>query len=514
MFQRTCATGLALCLTFAIAAPVPAAHAAPALFGALAPGSHGVGFTIVQMSDPVRPNGTAAGDAADRSRKMAVHVWYPASPATGGAHLTFADYMHAHLPDADADDITRRDGQVRAFLTQFGAISDGAWSALKGTRLLARRDAPAAQGRFPLVIGALRPLSTTLTNEYLASHGYVVAMVDGEDGQEPTEAGPGLEIAVRDMEFAIAQLRRLPYVHDRALAALGFSGAGFSQILLAMRHPDVMAVCDLESAIFDDRMMWPLSRGWGYSLEALRVPFLHVYGVPLSTRENRIADFEGMRYATRYRYLVDTPGLHHWDFATEGMAASTVLGLRGDAAPRLRQAFEATNRYVLAFFDAYVKRDPQGLTFLRNDPAVNGVPAGLVSVRELPAIEPAPGVDALMTLVGARGIESAMQVFEEARARDPQAPLFREASLNMLGYRLLRNEKPLEATTVLRKVIELYPDSVNAYDSLGEALEEAGDRAQAIEVTRKGLEVARRPGAQAGPVQLLEERLKRLTSAS
>ena len=96
-----------------------------------------------------------------------------------------------------------------------------------------------------------------------------------------------------------------------------------------MRHPDVDAVCDLESAIFDDGVLDPLSRGWGYGLTALRVPFLHIYSVPLSKRENRIADFEAMRYSTRYRYLVDAPGIHHWDFATEGMAASTVLRTAG-----------------------------------------------------------------------------------------------------------------------------------------------------------------------------------------
>ena len=49
-------------------------------------------------------------------------------------------------------------------------------------------------------------------------------------------------IDYRDMEFAIPELRKRPDVHATALGALGFSGSGFSQILLAMRHPDVAAV--------------------------------------------------------------------------------------------------------------------------------------------------------------------------------------------------------------------------------------------------------------------------------
>jgi hypothetical protein len=182
--------------------------------------------------------------------------------------------------------------------------------------------------------GQLRSLSTTVTNEYLASHGYVIAMVDGVSPDIP-DPGAGLELALRDMEFIVPAMRKLPFVDPTKLAALGFSGSGFSQILFAMRHPDVDAVSDLESAIFDDGVFWPLSGGWGYSVTAMRVPFLHMYSVPLSKRENRFAEFEAMRYSNRHHYLVDAPGIHHWDFATEGMAASTVLGMRGANANAL-----------------------------------------------------------------------------------------------------------------------------------------------------------------------------------
>ena len=70
------------------------------------------------------------------------------------------------------------------------------------------------------------------------------------------------------------------------------------------------------------------------------------------------------------------------------MAASTVLGIRGANGPRLRQALATTNRYLLAFFNAYVKRDQAELAFLRRDPAANGAPAGLATIRELPAVSP------------------------------------------------------------------------------------------------------------------------------
>ena len=294
---------------------------------------------------PSRPAGSvragAAGPAsADRARRIGVHIWYPARRGAGARPLTLRDYFSVHQGANDGLGDPDRVAVLRRFLARFGTVSDAAFAALTATPLLAVRDAVPAPERFPLVIGLLRPVATTITNEFLASHGYVVAMVSGDQTPEPADAGRALEIPLRDMEFAIPHLRKLPYVAPAGLATLGFSGSGFSQILLGMRHPDVDAVCDLESAIFDDGVLWPLSRGWGYDLAALRMPFLHTYSVPLSRRENRRADFEGMRYSTRFHYLVDAPGIDHADFATEGMVASVMPGLRGDQAPRLRQAFE------------------------------------------------------------------------------------------------------------------------------------------------------------------------------
>jgi tetratricopeptide (TPR) repeat protein len=500
-----------------VAAPQPSP-----LFDNMALGPHAVGFTVVSLSDPSRPSKPerdAAGQpAADRSRTFRALVWYPARAQSGGQPMRVADALTAHLPAGADEEVRQRQQSLRQFLSQFGEVPDARWQALLDTPMLASRGAPPAGGRFPLVVGQLRPFSTTLTVEYLASHGYVVAMTHGEEVAGVTDPGAGLEIALRDMEFAIAELRRRPDVDPAALAALGFSGAGFSQILLAMRHPDVDAVCDLESAIFDDRMMWPLARGWGYDPAAMRVPFLHVYGVPLSKLETRIADFEAMRYSTRYRYLVDAPALHHWDFATEGRATTTVLGLRGEATPHLRQAFEFTNRYLLAFLNAHVKKDAAERRFIQAAPAAHGVPAGLVRVRETPGVEPAPTLQAFEAAMIAQGVDAAMRAFHEARSRDPQAPLFREADLNRLGYRLLRGHKAAEAIAVLEAVVALYPRSANAYDSLGEALEAAGRRAEALAVTRQGLDAL---PAQDLPAETraslksgMEARLKRLSDAS
>ena len=61
-----------------------------------------------------------------------------------------------------------------------------------------------------------------------------------------------------------------------------------------------------------------------------------------------------------------------------------------------------------------------------------------------------------------------------------------------MAYRLLRDEKQAEAIAVFRAIVALNPALSNAYDSLAEALEAAGERAESLAMTRKGLEALER----------------------
>ena len=68
-------------------------------------------------------------------------------------------------------------------------------------------------------------------------------------------------------------------------------------------------------------------------------------------------------------------------------------------------------------------------------------------------------------------------------------PAFREWDVNTLGYRLLRSDAAAEAIEVFKQYIELYPESSNAYDSLGEAYNVHGDTELAISNYERSLEL-------------------------
>jgi tetratricopeptide (TPR) repeat protein len=65
-------------------------------------------------------------------------------------------------------------------------------------------------------------------------------------------------------------------------------------------------------------------------------------------------------------------------------------------------------------------------------------------------------------------------------------------TVNLLGYRLLQAGKIEDAIAALRRNVELYPDSPNVHDSLGEALERKGDLAAALESYERAIKSAAR----------------------
>jgi CubicO group peptidase (beta-lactamase class C family) len=93
-----------------------------------------------------------------------------------------------------------------------------------------------------------------------------------------------------------------------------------------------------------------------------------------------------------------------------------------------------------------------------------------------------------------------MQFAKAARAKGAQAAIgqFRPAltsgvitedSINSTGYGLMGTKKMADAICIFQLNVELHPQSWNAYDSLGEAYMNNGDKAQAIQNYKKSLEL-------------------------
>ena len=87
------------------------------------------------------------------------------------------------------------------------------------------------------------------------------------------------------------------------------------------------------------------------------------------------------------------------------------------------------------------------------------------------------------------GIPAAEKKLKELQKRRVNGPVFDENDFNNLGYQLLQENKLESAVYVFETNVRLYPDSWNAWDSLGEIAAKAGRKDQAISSYRKSLEL-------------------------
>ncbi len=85
--------------------------------------------------------------------------------------------------------------------------------------------------------------------------------------------------------------------------------------------------------------------------------------------------------------------------------------------------------------------------------------------------------------------DKALEAYLTIKKNDSLDSAINESILNSLGYKELR-EKNFETSINIFKInVEIYPESSNVYDSLGEAYMKNGDTLQAITSYKKSLEL-------------------------
>lgn len=112
------------------------------------------------------------------------------------------------------------------------------------------------------------------------------------------------------------------------------------------------------------------------------------------------------------------------------------------------------------------------------------------SVRiELKILAVRRGREILADAVSKAGIEKGYEIYLGEKSSKGTEVLFHEQDLNTLGYQLLAEKRLAEALTIFNFYTRDYPESSNAYDSLGEAYMIAGKSDLAIENYRKSLQL-------------------------
>ena len=97
--------------------------------------------------------------------------------------------------------------------------------------------------------------------------------------------------------------------------------------------------------------------------------------------------------------------------------------------------------------------------------------------------------EALLPLVMLTSVDSAVAQYHRLKREQPDTYNFAESELNRLGYQLLNHGKTKEALVVLKLNAEIFPESANAFDSLADAYQAAGETQLAKQCYKKVLEL-------------------------
>ncbi len=97
---------------------------------------------------------------------------------------------------------------------------------------------------------------------------------------------------------------------------------------------------------------------------------------------------------------------------------------------------------------------------------------------------------AMYETLNKQGIQAALKLYETLRAANDAAYDSGEGELNSLGYQVLSgNRKTKEAIEIFKLNTVAYPQSSNAFDSLGEAYQVSGNKELAVKSYQKAVEL-------------------------
>lgn len=356
-----------------------------------------VASSFVEAADPRQPGPYAVGvrthifvdedrtcAITGKSRTLVTEIWYPVSKDEKPTETNrFSDFW---IRPAGIKAGTMA---VSLFGGEFAKID-------QSFKNVAMRDAAIDDGPFPLLIfshgnGGLRH-QNTYQAEYLASHGYVVAAADHTGNAVvtilPEEVVPfsaetsqpeRLDDRALDVSYLLTQITKLSadksswlfgQIDTDLVGAFGHSFGGFT----------VCRAMELDSRI---KAIMPMTYA-GARREAseespCEIPMLVILG-----DADRTVNEEGNQKSTAYfeiatgpKYLLNFKDAGHFTFTEMtqinpdwGDGIGTEENKEGEVTFTFSDALEdqrITNEYTVAFFDCFLRGDPDAKAFLNQD---------------------------------------------------------------------------------------------------------------------------------------------------
>lgn len=432
-------------------------------------------------------------------RPISVSIWYPSTDhPNNSAAMTVLDYMQI-LKEEEEWEYLPNDQILNWFYYPNTPENQRHLQEVTTGHLGLK----SANGPFPVLVYAPSYQASSIENfalcEYLASHGYIVISSPSRGSEMRfLEGGTGkdIEAQARDIEFLIAEVAKFPGANLNQIATLGFSFGGLSNVLTQMRNDQINAIVSLDGSIkyqFETLKQSPF-----FNLEEMDVPFIH-FAQKNIPEEVMIEDkidtilnhsFEFYDDLTKSNaYSLKFHNLSHSYFSTLGVLFQSRDKRQDKSDHEIMESYNLASSYTLKFLDAYLKDDQAALKFINNKPSDNGINEELVSYRSKQAERQAFSFQDFNELASTQNYQNLIDLHQLTLQEYPDLKL-PEGNLNNLGLQLLFNPETSEqGINILQLATQLYPESANLFDSLGEAYLFVGENEKAMESFEKSLEL-------------------------
>lgn len=462
------------------------------------PGPDAIGFRVVLQYDYSRTyrykvSVTGHPSEGQRERPIQTLIWYPASKSVA-APMTYRDYLDLFATEEEFSPTTKE----AAWRIHESEISY-AYDVDPASEMRAIKEAKPQAGKYPVVIYAPSFSAPSFENadlcEYLASYGYIViASPDiGVHMRNMTLDLQGIEAQSDDISFLIGFARTIPQADLSDVAVVGYSWGGISNLFAAAKDNRITALIDLDGS----------ARYFPKLIEESKYVHPGIMRVPLLFFTSNI----NMEQANKYKinnssantlnqmthsdvYIARMHDMRHGDFSGSWQRSPAYWKLLppDEYSPlEASESYDWVARYTLQFLDAYFKHDPAAAGFLNNMPAKNGVPNHMLTLDVRKAKSGiSPTIPGLAAELGKRGFNDAREVFDEAKAQNPEMQITEPEIDSWAQELVLQNDLP-DAIELLKLNESLHPDSANVYDSLGQAYELSGQKDLAIVNYKKAL---------------------------
>ena len=176
------------------------------------------------------------------------------------------------------------------------------------------------------------------------------------------------------------------------------------------------------------------------------------------------------RFGDSYLLLVSTTNHGNFSSYADLTITNSVQGYWGEVSENRKDIFNVICENALNFFNAYLEEKPGSLEYLKKVVQDENPNNPLLEVRMKSGEKVPPSKSFVINLLIEKGFDKAILEIEDARKDFADSLLFNENVMNWLGYHFLYwwgREK--EALELFKLIVSVYPNSANAYDSIGEA---------------------------------------------